>query len=206
MLLLYVSNNRVLVHIHRIAFSLFASKKARSQCVVRQKICPLAKRKEEFRRNIVAPVFFNSRWEVFFNSRGQYFSTGCGKDGKWIFITLPAGPNQQFFMSQVILPKVFRDKLSTLRIFDFFVGRAIFVLLEIMSGCLLPLQCEVGARVQYLISQARAGRILRILSILFRISRILPLQYEVGARGSNFCAGTKFHRDAVLQTFNALLI
>ena len=176
MLLLYVSNNRVFFRIHYIAFSLFASKKARSQCVVRQKICPLAKRKEEFRRNIVAPVFFNSRWEVFFNSRGQYFSTGCGKDGKWIFITLPAGPNQQFFMSQVILPKVFRDKLSTLRIFDFFVGRAIFVLLEIMRGCLLPLQCEVVARAQYLISQARAGRILRILSILFRISRILPLQ------------------------------
>ena len=183
MWLLYVSNIHVLVRIHYIAFSLFASKKARSQCVVRQKICPLAKRKEEFRRNIVAPVFFNSRWEVFFNSRGQYFSTGCGKDGKWIFITLPAGPNQQFFMSQVILPKVFRDKLSTLRIFDFFVGRAIFVLLEIMSGCLLPLQCEVGARVQYLISQDRAGRMLRILSILFRISRKLPLQYEVGARG-----------------------
>ena len=144
MLLLYVSknNHHVLVRIHYIAFSLFASKKARSQCVVRQKICPLAKRKEEFRRNIVAPVFFNSRWEVFFNSRGQYFSTGCGKDGKWIFITLPAGPNQQFFMSEVILPKVFRYKLSTLRIFDFFVGRANFVILEIMRGCLLPLQCE----------------------------------------------------------------
>ena len=93
---------------------------------MRQKICPLAKRKEEFRRNIVAPVFFNSRWEVFFNSRGQYFSTGCGKDGKWIFITLPAGPNQQFFMSEVILPKVFRYKLSTLRIFDFFCRQSKF--------------------------------------------------------------------------------
>ena len=48
-----------------------------------------AKRKEEFGRNIVAPVFFNSLWE----------------DGKWMFIAPPSS-NQQYFIFEVILPKV----------------------------------------------------------------------------------------------------